>query len=167
MALRFALWLLRFAAFIMAVEYSPRASANFHGKRRRSTAIVSKLLAERGELDTPHGREVMGVLLFQDLAVVPLIVLLPALGQPAGVIGAAVLVALGKAAVALAVVVVGGPRLMRGWLGAVARRRSNELFVLNVLFIALLLAWLTGLAGLSLVPGRLLARLPNFPTQYC
>ncbi len=43
-----------------------------------STAIVSKLLAERGELDTPHGREVMGVLLFQDLAVVPLIVLLSA-----------------------------------------------------------------------------------------
>ena len=48
-----------------------------------STAIVSKLLAERCELDSPHGREVIGVLLFQDLAVVPLLVLVPALGQPA------------------------------------------------------------------------------------
>ena len=48
-----------------------------------STAIVSKLLAERGELDSAHGREVIGVLLFQDLAVVPLLVLIPALGQPA------------------------------------------------------------------------------------
>ena len=48
-----------------------------------STAIVSKLLAERLELDAPHGRQVIGVLLFQDLAVVPLLILMPALGQPA------------------------------------------------------------------------------------
>src|SRR5215510_8246901 len=48
-----------------------------------STAIVSKLLAERGELDSPHGRQVIAVLLFQDLAVVPLLVLIPVLGQPA------------------------------------------------------------------------------------
>ena len=122
-----------------------------------STAIVSKLLAERGEFDTPHGREVLGVLLFQDLAVVPLLVLFPALGQPADAIGIAVAAALGKAALALAVVVVGGPKLMRAWLGAVARRRSNELFVLNVLFIILLLAYLTGLAGLSMVLGAFLA----------
>ena len=131
-----------------------------------STAIVSRLLAERGELDTPHGREVMGVLLMQDLAVVPLIVLLPALGQPAGAIGAAVALALAKAAAALAVVVVGGPRLMRAWLGAVARRRSNELFVLNVLFIALALAWLTGLAGLSMVLGAFLAGMLISETEY-
>src|SRR5436190_18794359 len=50
-----------------------------------STAIVSKLLADRGELDSAHGRQVIGVLLFQDLAVVPLLVLLPALAQPPGV----------------------------------------------------------------------------------
>ena len=66
-----------------------------------STAIVSKLLAERGELDSAHGREVIGVLLFQDLAVVPLLVLIPALGQPADAIGVAVAVALAKAAAAL------------------------------------------------------------------
>src|SRR5205814_1977944 len=108
-----------------------------------STAIVSKLLAERGELDSAHGREVIGVLLFQDLAVVPFLVLLPALDQSGDAIGVAVAIALAKAAVALAVVVLAGPRVMRAWLGAVARRRSNELFVLNVLLITLLLAFLT------------------------
>src|SRR5712692_7807753 len=131
-----------------------------------STAIVSKLLAERGELDSAHGREVIGVLLFQDLAVVPLLVLIPALGQPADAIGIAVAVALAKAALALAVVVVGGPKLMRAWLGAVARRRSNELFVLNVLLITLLLAFLTGLAGLSLVLGAFLAGMLIAETEY-
>jgi CPA2 family monovalent cation:H+ antiporter-2 len=131
-----------------------------------STAIVSKLLAERGELDSAHGREVIGVLLFQDLAVVPLLVLIPALGQPADAIGIAVAIALAKAALALAVVIVGGPKLMRAWLGAVARRRSNELFVLNVLLITLLLAFLTGLAGLSLVLGAFLAGMLIAETEY-
>jgi len=131
-----------------------------------STAIVSKLLAERGELDSPHGRQVIGVLLFQDLAVVPLLVLIPALAQRPGEIGLAVAGALGKAALALAVVVLVGPTLMRAWLGAVARLRSTELFVLNVLLITLLLAYLTGLAGLSLVLGAFLAGMLISETEY-
>jgi CPA2 family monovalent cation:H+ antiporter-2 len=131
-----------------------------------STAIVSKLLAERGELDSPHGREVIGVLLLQDLAVVPLLVMIPALGQPAEVLGAALAMALGKAALALALVVTLGPRLMRAWLGVVARRRSNELFVLNVLLITLLLAFLTGAAGLSMVLGAFLAGMLISETEY-
>ena len=131
-----------------------------------STAIVSRLLAERGELDSAHGREVIGVLLFQDLAVVPLLVLIPALGQPPEAMGLAVAAALGKAALALALVVAGGPRLIRAGLGAVARRRSNELFVLNVLLITLGLAFLTGLAGLSLVLGAFLAGMLISETEY-
>ena len=131
-----------------------------------STAIVSKLLAERGELDTPHGREVIGVLLFQDLAVVPFLVLLPALGGRGDALGAAVAIALAKAALALAIVVLAGPRLMRAWLGTVARRRSNELFVLNVLFMILLLAFLSSLAGLSLVLGAFLAGMLISETEY-
>jgi CPA2 family monovalent cation:H+ antiporter-2 len=131
-----------------------------------STAIVSKLLADRGELDTQHGREVIGVLLLQDLAVVPLLVVIPALGQKPDVLGAAVAAALGKAALALALVVWLGPRLMRGWLGVVARRRSNELFVLNVLLITLLLAFLTGIAGLSMVLGAFLAGMLISETEY-
>src|SRR6185503_4968707 len=104
-----------------------------------STAIVSKLLAERGELDSAHGREVIAVLLFQDLAVVPLLVLIPVLGQPADAVGFAM--ALAKAAAALVIVILGGPRPMRAWLRTVARRRSNELFVLNVLLITLIAAF--------------------------
>ncbi|MGQ0545175.1 MAG: cation:proton antiporter, partial [Betaproteobacteria bacterium] len=131
-----------------------------------STAIVSRLLAERGELDSAHGRQVISVLLFQDLAVVPLLVLVPALGQPAEAMGMAVAAALAKAALALAAVVAGGPRLIRAWLGAVARRRSNELFVLNVLLITLGLAFVTGLAGLSLVLGAFLAGMLISETEY-
>ena len=131
-----------------------------------STAIVSRLLAERGELDSVHGRQVIGVLLFQDLAVVPLLVLIPELGQKPGALGLAVTAALGKAALALALVVLAGPRLMRAWLGIVARLRSNELFVLNVLLMILLLAFLTGLAGLSLVLGAFLAGMLISETEY-
>jgi K+:H+ antiporter len=131
-----------------------------------STAIVSKLLAERFELDSAHGRQVMGVLLFQDLAVVPLLVVIPALGQPADQIGVAVAIAFGKAAAALAIVILAGPRLMRAWLGVVARRRSNELFVLNVLLVILLMAYLTGLAGLSMVLGAFLAGMLISETEY-
>jgi K+:H+ antiporter len=130
-----------------------------------STAIVSKLLAERGELDTAQGRDVIGVLLFQDLALVPLLVLLPALAEPRA-LGPAVLAALGKAALALALVVLAGPALMRGWLGAAARARSNEVFVLNVLLIILLAAFLTQLAGLSLVLGAFLAGMLISETEY-
>src|SRR6266851_468051 len=131
-----------------------------------STAIVSRLLAERLELDTAHGRQVIGMLLFQDLAVVPLLVLLPALDQSADALGAAVAIALGKAVLALAVVITLGPKLMRAWLGIVARRRSNELFVLNVLLVTLLLAFVTGLAGLSLVLGAFLAGMLISETEF-
>jgi len=131
-----------------------------------STAIVSKLLAERGELDSSHGREVIAVLLFQDLAVVPLLVLIPVLGQPADAIGVAIAAALAKAAAALAIVILGGPRPMRAWLRAVARRRSNELFVLNVLLITLAAAFITAAAGLSLVLGAFLAGMLISETEY-
>ncbi|MBV8030002.1 MAG: cation:proton antiporter [Betaproteobacteria bacterium] len=131
-----------------------------------STAIVSKLLAERAELETPHGREVIGVLLFQDLAVVPLLVLIPALGQPAERIGAEVVFALLKAAAVLAALLLAGPAVMRAWLGLVARRQSTELFVLNVLLITLGLAYLTSLAGLSLVLGAFLAGMLISETQF-
>ena len=131
-----------------------------------STAMVSKLLTERSELDSAHGRQVIGVLLFQDLAVVPLLVVIPALHQPADQLGVAVAMAFGKAAAALAIVILAGPRVMRAWLGIVARRRSTELFVLNVLLVILLMAYLTGLAGLSLVLGAFLAGMLISETEY-
>ncbi len=131
-----------------------------------STAIVSKLLAERLELDTPHGRDVIGVLLFQDIAVVPLLILVPALGGPVEELGRDIAEALAKAAVVLAVLLLAGPRMMRAWFGVIARRRSTELFVLNVLLITLLLSFITGLAGLSLALGAFLAGMLISETEY-
>src|SRR5207253_5251739 len=96
----------------------------------------------------------------------PLLVLLPALGEAPGLLGLAVAAALGKAALALALVVLAGPRLTRGWLALVARLRSNELFVLNVLLIILLAAFVTRMAGLSLVLGAFLAGMLISETEY-
>ena len=131
-----------------------------------STAVLSRLLAERLELDSKHGREVMGVLLFQDLAVVPLLILVPAISQPAGEMVEILGLAAIKAAAALTVVVFLGQRLMHGWFFAVARRKSSELFVLNVLLITLGLAWVTELAGLSLALGAFLAGMLISETEY-
>ncbi|HYM27074.1 MAG TPA: cation:proton antiporter, partial [Steroidobacteraceae bacterium] len=131
-----------------------------------STAVVSRLLSERLELDSAHGRAVVGVLLFQDLAVVPLLIVVPVLGQPAGAIGAAVALALGKAAFVLAVLLIAGPRVMRAWFGVVARRKSTELFVLNVLLVTLAMAFVTELAGLSLALGAFLAGMLISETEY-
>jgi CPA2 family monovalent cation:H+ antiporter-2 len=133
-----------------------------------STAILVKLMAERLELETPHGKRVMGVLLFQDLAVVPLLVLIPALGQ--NVDGEdmtrALLFAALKAVVLLGLLLVGGQRVMRWWLTLVARRRSDELFMLNLLLVTLGLAWLTEHAGLSLALGAFVAGMLIAETEY-
>src|SRR3954466_15502964 len=99
-----------------------------------STAIVVKLLAERLELETEHGKRVMGVLLFQDLAVVPLLVLIPALSSPPERLFADLGIAAVKATVVITLLLVGGQGVMRWWLTLVARRKSEELFVLNLLF---------------------------------
>ncbi|MDP1605175.1 MAG: monovalent cation:proton antiporter-2 (CPA2) family protein [Rhodocyclaceae bacterium] len=131
-----------------------------------STAILSKLLAERRELDAAHGREVMGVLLFQDLAVVPLLVLIPALTQPVEVLAGALGWALLKAVVLLALVLFFGQRLMHAWFGLVARRKSSELFMLNVLLVTLGFATITELAGLSPALGAFVAGMLISETEY-
>ncbi|MES2937466.1 MAG: cation:proton antiporter [Pseudomonadota bacterium] len=131
-----------------------------------STAIVVKMMAERLELESEHGRRVMGVLLFQDLAVVPLLVLIPALGSPAETLLTSLAVAGAKAVVLIVLLLTGGQALMRWWLTLVARRRSDELFVLNLLLITLGLAWLTELAGLSLALGAFIAGMLISETEY-
>ena len=131
-----------------------------------STAILSKLLTERRELDSAHGTEVMGVLLFQDLAVVPFLVIIPALAQPVHQLVEAVLWAGVKAAVLLLLVLVIGQRVLRRWFTVVAQRKSAELFMLNVLLITLGLAWLTEAAGLSLALGAFVAGMLISETEY-
>ena len=131
-----------------------------------STAILSKLLTDRMELDKRHGRETIGVLLFQDIAVVPLLILLPALSRPAEELLFTLGIAALKAVVLLLLVLVFGQRLMRWWFTVVAQRRSGELFMLNVLLITLGLAWLSELVGLSLALGAFLAGMLISETEY-
>ncbi|GAB4211464.1 MAG: monovalent cation:proton antiporter family protein [Rhodoferax sp.] len=131
-----------------------------------STAIVVKLMSERLELETEHGKRVMGVLLFQDLAVVPLLILIPSMGATAADMATTMGWALAKAVALVTLLLVGGPRLMRAWLNLVARRKSQELFVLNLLLVTLGLAWLTELAGLSLALGAFIAGMLISETQY-
>ncbi len=131
-----------------------------------STALLVKMLAERMQLESKHGREIIGVLLFQDLAVVPLLIVVPALSQSPEAMAGTLAVAAAKAAVVLALILFFGQRLMRGWFLIVARRRSAELFMLNVLLITLGLAYLTELAGLSLALGAFLAGMLISETEY-
>jgi CPA2 family monovalent cation:H+ antiporter-2 len=131
-----------------------------------STAIVVKMMADRIELDTEHGRRVMGVLLFQDLAVVPLLVLIPALGDSAAEMTEVLGWAFAKAALLLALLLAGGQKLMHLWLKLVARRKSEELFMMNVLLVTLGLAWLTEHFGLSLALGAFIAGMLIAETDY-
>ena len=131
-----------------------------------STAIVVKLMVERLERESEHGKRVMGVLLFQDLAVVPLLVLIPALGASGEDLAGALAIAALKAAGLITVLLVGGQHVMRRWLTIVARRKSEELFVLNLLFITLGLAWLTEMAGLSLALGAFIAGMLISETEF-
>ncbi len=131
-----------------------------------STAIVIKMMVDRLELDSEHGKRVVGVLLFQDLAVVPLLVLIPALGSPPEQIATALLFAGVKAALLLALLLTGGQRVMHWWLMLVARRQSQELFMLNILLTTLGLAWLTEMVGLSLALGAFVAGMLISETEF-
>lgn len=131
-----------------------------------STAVLTKLLAERMELDSAHGRQVIGVLLFQDLAVVPLLVLLPSLTQPPEELAVLMGIAMLKAVAVLALILVFGQKLMRKWFHFVARAKSAEVFVLNVLLITLGLATITEHAGLSLALGAFVAGMLISETEF-
>ena len=131
-----------------------------------STAIVSKLLTERLELESPHGRQIIGILLFQDLAVVPLLILVPALAMNSGDLLVTLALAAMKAMIVLVLLLVIGQKLMRSWFHIVVKRRSQELFMLNLLLITLGSAWITEQAGLSLALGAFVAGMLISETEY-
>lgn len=131
-----------------------------------STAIASKSLTERLELESAHGRRIIGVLLFQDLAVVPLLIVIPALGAAPETLFHTLGIAALKATAVLIFLLIFGQRIMRRWLHIVAARRSQELFMLNLLLITLGLAWITELAGLSLALGAFTAGILIAETEY-
>lgn len=131
-----------------------------------STAIVSKILAERVDLNSRHGRLSIGILLFQDLAVVPVLVLIPALASNEGNLVSVLSTSFLKAALMLAVLFWFGKSLINRWFGLVAKQRSRELFVMNVLMVTLMLAYATKLAGLSYALGAFIAGMLISETRY-
>jgi CPA2 family monovalent cation:H+ antiporter-2 len=131
-----------------------------------STAIVSKMLAERLEIETEHGRNIFGVLLFQDLAVVPLLIVIAALGGDSHDLPMTLGVAALKIVVALSLLLFVGQHFMTRWFNVVARRRSQELFVLNLLLVTLGAAFITDKFGLSLALGAFIAGMLIAETPY-
>jgi monovalent cation:H+ antiporter-2, CPA2 family len=131
-----------------------------------STAIVSKLLTERLELESEHGRRIIGILLFQDLALVPLLIMVPALARPNTDLAAELSWAALKAIFVLVLLLVLGQKLIRRWFRIVVKRRSQELFMLNLLLITLGAAWITERAGLSLALGAFVAGMLISETEY-
>jgi len=131
-----------------------------------STAIVTKLISDRAELETEHGRNVVGILLFQDLAVVFLLILLPSLGKNPSDLFVALTAASIKLTIALVLIFFIGQSLMSHWFKLVAKLRSQELFMLNLLLIVLGMAGLTEYFGLSLALGAFLAGMLISETPY-
>jgi CPA2 family monovalent cation:H+ antiporter-2 len=131
-----------------------------------STAIVSKLLTERLELNQPHGQAAIGVLLFQDIAVVPLLILLPSLAKNSDTLWLDIGGALLKIIIVMTLILFVGQKIMRPWFHTIARQQSSELFSINVLFITLGIGWLTEHWGLSLSLGAFLAGMLISETEY-
>ena len=131
-----------------------------------STAIVSKILIERIDLNSRHGRLSIGILLFQDIAVIPILILLPALSAPTIDINTLFIPIILKIAVLLSILFWLGKPIINFWFGLVAQQKSRELFVLNVLMVTMFFAYLTHLAGLSYALGAFLAGMLISETRY-
>ena len=131
-----------------------------------STAIVLKLIQERAEVDSPHGRTTLGILIFQDIIIVPMILVTPLLAGATGNLGESVLLLLVKGIGIILLVMVSTKWIVPQVLYQIARTRNQEIFLLSVVVICLGVAWLTSKAGLSLALGAFLAGLIISESEY-
>jgi CPA2 family monovalent cation:H+ antiporter-2 len=131
-----------------------------------STAIVLKLLQDNGRLQSPQGKGSMAILIFQDMAVVPLVLFTPFLSSNADSSIADLLLTLLKAVITIGGVLLLARVIMPKFLFAVAKSRSSELFLLTIIVVCMSVAWLTALAGLSLSLGAFLAGLIISESEY-
>ncbi len=130
-----------------------------------STAIVLRGLSARGELETPHGRLTLGILIFQDLCVIPMVLVIPVLGDT-GSAGASALMPLLTAAAVVTAVLVAARLVVPRFLDVVARTQKRDLFVLSVFLICLGTAWAVSSVGVSLALGAFLAGLVVSASRY-
>ncbi len=133
-----------------------------------STAIAAKQLTEQNEIGLQHGRSAVAVLLFQDLAVIPFLILIPALadGLGGGAIAGSMLWAFAKGALAVVVILAAGRWLLQPLFHQIASARSAELFTLTALMVTLASAFGTAYLGLSLALGGFLAGMMLAETEY-
>lgn len=131
-----------------------------------STAIVLKLLNDRGEIDAPHGRIAVGILLVQDLSLVPMVLLTRVMGAPGATGWGDIAFALGKAGLAVAAIVVGARVVMPRLLEFVVRQGSRELFAGTIVLLCFGTAGLAAQFDLSLALGALLAGLVISESEY-
>src|SRR2546430_1660878 len=131
-----------------------------------STAIVLKLLTEKGDIDTPHGRLATGVLMFQDVCVVPMVLALPFLAGRAAGSAAGLLVAFGKAALVVVGVLVAARTVVPRVLAEILKTRSRELFLIAIILVGTLTALGTEAVGASLALGAFLAGLVISESDY-
>jgi CPA2 family monovalent cation:H+ antiporter-2 len=131
-----------------------------------STAIVLKLLQERQEMDSPHGKIILGILIFQDLVIVPMMLFTPLIaGKADNIVMALLILALKSVGVGVGVFFT-SKWLMPRVLHLVTKTRNNELFLLTIIATCLVVAWLTSSIGLSLSLGAFLAGLIISESEY-
>jgi len=131
-----------------------------------STAVVLKLLQERSELTTHYGRTIVGILIFQDIILIPMLLFTPMLGGDTNGIGNELLMMLIKTVGILIFIWVGNKWLMPWLLHLIAMTRSQELFLMSLLLICLAVAMLTHELGMSLAFGAFLAGLMISESEY-
>lgn len=130
-----------------------------------STAIVLKIIDQRGETDSPHGRLMFGILIFQDLCVVLLMLLIPVLAGSGLNIGDITLKVL-KAALIVGFILFSSQKLIPGLLYQIVRTRSRDLFIMTIILLSFAIALLTSEFGLSLALGAFLAGLAISESEY-
>src|SRR6059036_1353327 len=131
-----------------------------------STALVLKGLTDKGEIDAPHGRLATGVLIFQDLCVVPMMLVLPFLAGRAAGGPSGLLLALGKAVLVVIGVLVVARTVVPRALAEILKTRSRELFLIAIILLGTLTALGTAAAGASLALGAFLAGLVISESDY-
>lgn len=131
-----------------------------------STAIVLKLLQDRGELNSPHGKVVLAILIFQDIIVVPMMLVAPLLAGGTQNITEALLIMVLKGAFVIVFVLLSARYVVPRLLYQVAQTKSRELFILSVVVICFAVAWLTSSLGLSLALGAFMAGLIISESEY-
>jgi CPA2 family monovalent cation:H+ antiporter-2 len=131
-----------------------------------STAIVLKALSNRGDSDSIHGRTTVGILIFQDLAVVPMMLLTPILASRGEGSGGSVLYTLAGSILVVGLIIAAAWYAVPKLLEHIVRSRSRELFLLTIIVLCLGIAWLTSLGGLSLALGAFIAGLVISESEY-